>query len=106
MNPHPTFSAHADTVNDRVDARGELDSFTVEYLREVMEILLGQGHNCITLDCKGLLTIEPPGIELLAAMRRKLNRTGGYLRLINAEPAVLTALKLRDVAPADVPPSR
>jgi anti-anti-sigma factor len=95
---HRMFSAHADTITDRVDARGDLDSFTVEHLRGVMEILFCQGHNCITLDCKGLLTIDPPGIDLLVAMQRKLNRTGGYLRIVNAQPGVLTALKQRQPA--------
>jgi anti-anti-sigma factor len=49
-----------------VTERGDIDSTTVEQLRQYLCYLIGRRHRHIVLDLRGLILIDSAGVDVLA----------------------------------------
>jgi anti-anti-sigma regulatory factor len=92
-DPHAAFQAFADTRGRIAHARGVLDLFSVELLRGAIDLLLVLGCAPITLDCDGLECVDTAGAKYLTALEQDLLSRDIPLRIVNAAPEILSALR-------------
>jgi anti-anti-sigma factor len=73
--------------------RGDLDSDTAAQLWQYLGYLIGQGHQHIVLDLRGIILIDSVGVEVIARASAWVRRRGGGLVLRSASPAVAEQLE-------------
>jgi anti-anti-sigma factor len=75
-----------------VTMRGDLDADTAAQLWQYLGDLIGQGHQQIVLDLRGLILIDSVGVQVIARASAWARRRGGDLVLRSASPAVAELL--------------
>ena len=83
-----------------VTVRGDLDTHTAGQLWQYMVYLVGQGHDHIVLDLRGMTLIDAAGVEVLARVATWIHHHGGELVLRSASPALVERLEQARVAQA------
>jgi anti-sigma B factor antagonist len=86
-----TTPANGDAV---VTVRGDLDATTAPQLWQYLSYLVSQGHHHIVLDVRGMILIDPAGVEVLARVSSWTRRKGGDLVLRSASPDLVERLEL------------
>ncbi len=92
-NWHERFTAAVFTATATIRLRGDLEIFTVEYLRGEVDILRRQGLYTITLDLHELASIDTTAAHYLQALQAELETDGGTLTLTNPHEPVSTTLR-------------
>jgi anti-anti-sigma factor len=73
---------------------GDIDTETAGQLWQYLSYLVGQGHHHIVLDLRGIILIDPAGVETLARVSEWTRRKGGALVLRSVSPALAEQLEL------------
>jgi anti-sigma B factor antagonist len=77
-----------------VTVRGDIAADTAIELWQHLSYLVGQGHQHIVLDVRGMILIDSAGVEVLARVAAWTRRNGGGLELRSASPALAEQLEL------------
>jgi anti-anti-sigma factor len=72
--------------------RGDLDADTAAQLWQYLGYLIGQGHQHIVLDLRGIVLIDSVGVDVIARASAWIRCRGGDLVLRSASPAVAELL--------------
>jgi anti-anti-sigma factor len=77
-----------------VTMRGDIDSDTAAQLWQYLGYLIGQGHQHIVLDLRGIILIDSAGVDVIIKVSAWARRKGGELVLRSASPAVAEQLAI------------
>ncbi len=83
-----------------VTMRGDLDSDTAAQFWQYLGYLIGQGHQHIVLDLRGIILIDSVGVDVLTKASTWTRRRGGELVVRSASPSVAEQLDLARLAEA------
>jgi anti-anti-sigma factor len=77
-----------------VTMRGDLSADTAAQLWRYLGYLIGQGHHHLVLDLRGIILIDPVGVDVIARVSAWTRRKGGDLVVRSASPAVAEQLEV------------
>jgi anti-anti-sigma factor len=83
-----------------VTMRGDLDADTAAQFWQYLGYLIGQGHQHIVLDLRGIILIDSVGVEVITRASTWARRRGGELVLRSASPSVAEQLEFARLAEA------
>lgn len=77
-----------------VAVAGEVDVATAPRLRKEALAVLGEGHERVVLDLEAVDFLDSTGLGVLIGVLRRINATGGELRLVCSTPRILDLFAL------------
>jgi len=79
--------------------RGELDALTASELRPVLDRLLDDGRQDITVDLSDLRLIDSSGVGALVGLYKRVRAAGGAVRFVGvtAQPLVIFKMLRLDI---------
>jgi len=83
--------------HDVVVAKGEIDLASAPRVEAALETFSGQE---VVLDLRGVEFMDSAGLKMLLGQRSRLDESGGVLRLVLGEGAVMRLLELTSVSDA------
>jgi anti-anti-sigma factor len=81
-----------------VTMRGDLDSDTAAQFWQYLGYLIGQGHQHIVLDLRGIALIDSVGVDVITKASTWTRRRGGELVVRSASPSVAEQLEVARLA--------
>jgi anti-sigma B factor antagonist len=84
-------------LHDVIVARGEIDLASAPSVQSAIESFAGQE---VVLDLRGVEFMDSAGLKVLLTQRSRLEDSGGALRLVLGQGAVMRLLELTSVSDA------
>jgi anti-anti-sigma factor len=81
-----------------ITMRGDLDTDTAAQFWQYLGYLVGQGHQHIVLDLRGIILIDSVGVDVITRAFAWMRHRGGELVVRSASPSVAEQLKLARLA--------
>ena len=77
-----------------ITAKGEIDVWTAEALRQSLHDLQADGHPQVLVDLTGVPFVDSTGIGVLVGGLKRAREAGGSLHLVVDSPGVLKVLRI------------
>ena len=77
-----------------VAVAGEVDVATASRLRKEALVVLAEGHDRVVLDLEAVDFLDSTGLGVLIGVLRRINATGGELRVVCSTPRILDLFSL------------
>jgi len=81
-----------------ITMRGDLDTDTAAQFWQYLGYLVGQGHQHIVLDLRGIILIDSVGVDVITRAFAWMRHRGGELVVRSASPSVADQLQLARLA--------